>query len=189
MDICCRPSRDEPPLSWRNILSTVEVKRGDSGSVGSEGKSPYSGDFRNLRGAETVGSSKLPQSALRTIRVDEEYPSHRCVSIFFIFSSNYHQVQSGHALARKVKVSHLRLRIGRSHPERGAENCSKPTDPSRRGPGAMESQSLAGSASRGRSRTNQRQKSRGDRKGKRRTFKVQSTQARRCRLLSTSPTP
>ena len=49
-------------------------------------------------------SSKLPKSAPRTIRVDEEYPSHRCVSIVFIFPSNSHQVQSGHALAREVKV-------------------------------------------------------------------------------------
>jgi len=163
-DICCRPGRDEPPLSWRNILSTVEVRRDDSGSVGSEGK-----------------------SAPQKIIVDE-YPMHRCVSVSPLLPPHSHQLQSGHALAREVKVSHLGLRIGRSHHERGAENCTKPTDSSRRGPGAMGSQSLAGSASRGRSRTNQRQKSRRDRKRKRRTFKVQSTQARKCHLLSTSPT-
>jgi len=159
-DICCRPGRDEPPLSWRNILSTVEVRRDDSGGVGSEGKS-------------------APQKTV----ADEEYPSHRCVSVSPLLPSHSHQVQSGHALAREVKVSHLGLRIGHSHHERGAGNCTKPTDASRRGPEAMGSQNLAGSASRGRSQTNQRQKSRRDRRGKRRTFKVQSTQARRCRLL------
>ena len=188
-DICCKPGRDVPPLNWRNILSTVEVKRGDS-----EGKAkarsvklPYNGGFRNLRG-EAVESSKLPQSAPQKTMVDEGYQTHRCVSIAPLFSSHSHQVQSGQALAREVKVSHFRLRIGRSHPERGAENCTKSTEPSRRGPGAMEPQSPVGSASREQSRTNQRQKSRRDRKSKRRKFKVQSTQARRCHLLSTSPT-
>ena len=152
-DICCKPGRDEPPLSWHNILSTVEVKHGDS-----EGKAkarsvklPYNGGFTNLQGDEVVGSSKLPLSAPQKIVVDEEYPTHRCVSIAPLFSSNSHQVQSGHALAPEVKVSHFRLQIGRSHPERGADNCTKPTEPFRRGPGAMEPQSLVGSASRERS--------------------------------------
>ena len=138
-DICCKSGRDEPPLSWRNILSTVEVKHGDS-----EGKAKvrsvklsYNGGFTNLQGDEVVGSSKHPQSAPQKIIVDEEYPTHRCVSIA--------------PLAPEVKVSHFRLRIGRFHPERGAENCTEPTEPTRRGPGAMEPQSLVGSAIRERS--------------------------------------
>jgi len=93
-DICCKPSRDVPPLSWRNILSTVEVEHGDS-----EGKAkarsvklPYNGGFTNLQGDEAVGSSKLPQSAPQKIMVDEEYPTHRCVFIAPLFSSHSHQV-------------------------------------------------------------------------------------------------
>ena len=140
------------PLSWHNILSTVEVKHGDS-----EGKAkarsvklPYNGGFTNLQGDEVVGSSKLPLSAPQKIVVDEEYPTHRCVSVAPLFSHS-RQVQSGHALAPEVKVSHFRLRIGHSHPERGAENCKKPTEPFRRETGAMEPQSLVRSAIRERS--------------------------------------
>ena len=152
-DICCKPGRNEPPLSWRNILSTVEVKHGDSEGKGKvrSVKLPYNGGFTNIQGDEMVGSSKHPQSAPQKIIVDEEYPTHRCVSIAPLFSSHSHQVQFGHALAREVKVSHFRLRIGRFDPERGAENCTKPTEPTRRGPGAMEPQSLVGSAIRERS--------------------------------------
>ena len=192
--VCCKSRRSKPPLSWSNILSTVEVKRGDSGGAGSEGKakarsvkSKYDADFTDLQGDEVAESSKLPQSAPQKM-VDEEYPMHRCMSIALLFSSHSHQVQLGHALAREVKVLNLRLRIVRPHPKRGAENCTKPPRPSRRGPGAMESQNLVRPANRGRSRTNRRQKSQRGRKSKRRGFKVQSTQARRCHLLSTSPT-
>ena len=141
----------------------------------------------DLRGDEVPESSKLPQSAPQKM-VDEEYPMDRCMSITLLPPSYSHQVQLGHALVREVKVLNLRLRIGRSHPKRGAENCTKPPRPSRRGPGAMESQNLVGPANRRRSRTNRREKSRRDRKSKRQKFKVQSTQARRCHLLSTSPT-
>jgi len=137
-DICCKPGRDEPPLSWRDILSTVEVKRGDPRGTGYEGKPKYDGGFTNLQEDEVVGLPKLPRSAPQKM-VDEEYPTHRCVSIAPLTSSHSHQVQLGHARAREVKVSYLRLRIGRSHSERGAEICTKPTEPSRRGPGLMES--------------------------------------------------
>lgn len=37
-EICCRSWHSKPPLGWCNILSTVEVKPGDSGGAGSEGK-------------------------------------------------------------------------------------------------------------------------------------------------------
>ena len=126
-EICCKSRRGKRPLGWCNILSTVEVKRSDSGSTGSEGKakarsvkSKYDGGFMDLRGDE-VASSKLPQSAPQKM-VDEEYPMQHCMSIALVFSSHSHRVQLGHALAREVKVPNLRLRIGRSHPKRGAEN-------------------------------------------------------------------
>jgi len=193
-EICCKSWRNKPPLSWRNILSTVEVKRGDAGGAGSGGKakarsvkSKYDAGFMDLRGDGVTESLKPPQSAPQEM-VDEEYPMHRCMSIALLFPSHSHQVQSGHPLAREVKVLNLRLRIGRSHPKRGAENSTKPQGLSRRGPGAIESQNLVGPANRGRSQTNRRQKSWRDRKSKRRKFKVQSTQATRYHLPSTSPT-
>ena len=155
LDMCCKSGRDKPPLGWCNILSTVEVKRGDSGGAGSEGgakarsvKPKYDGGFTNLQGDEVVGSSK-PQQSVPQKMVDEEYSTHRCMSITLLFSSHSHQVQSGHALAREVKVYHLRLRIGRSHLKRGAENCTNPPRPTRREPGAMESQDLVGPANLG----------------------------------------
>jgi len=182
-------------LSWRNILSTVEVKRDDSGGAGSKDKAmersvkpKYTGGFGDLQDREVVGSSssKLPQSAPQKM-VDEEYSTRRCMSTALLFSSHSHQVQSEHALAREVKVSHLRPRIGRYHPKRGAENSTKPQKLPRRGPRAMEPQNLVGPANRGRNRTNQRQKSRRNRKSKHRKFRVQSTHARRFHPLSTSP--
>jgi len=95
LGICCESGRGKPPLGWFNILSTVEVKRGDSGGAGSEGgvkarsvKSKYAGGFTNLQGDEVLGSSKPQQSAPQKM-VDEEHSTHRCMSItpfFFTFS-------------------------------------------------------------------------------------------------------
>jgi len=156
-EICCEFRRSKHPLSWYNILSTVEVKRGDSkGKAKARSvNSKYDAGFMDLRGDEAAGSLKPPRSAPQKM-VDEEYPMHLCMSITLLFSSRSHHVQSGHLLARAVKVPHFQLRIGRSHPERGTENCTEPTEPSRRGSGAMEPQILVESASRERIRTNRR---------------------------------
>ena len=95
-EICCKSRRGKPYLSWSNILSTVEVKRGDSGGAGSEGKakarsvkSKYDAGFMDLQGDEVPESSKLPQSAPQKM-VDEEYPMDRCMSIALLFSSRSH---------------------------------------------------------------------------------------------------
>jgi len=111
-DICCESSRKKPELSWRNILSTVEVKRSGTGGAGkdenrqSKGKakektvkSMYTGDFRSLQGDLVAAPSKLSQSTPPGM-VDEEYSTRYCMSIallrFYLYSQ---QLQSGHALA------------------------------------------------------------------------------------------
>jgi len=78
----------------------------------------YAGGFKDLQGdGEGVpGSFKLPQPAPQKM-VYEEYPTHLCMSIALHLSSHSHQVQSRHALAREVRISHFRLRIGRSQPQ------------------------------------------------------------------------
>ena len=84
--ICCRTGCDQPMFGWRNILLTVEVKRGGSGGTGksrnkrskSEAKeksvkSMYTGDFWGLQeDLKATGASKPPQSAPPKM-VDEEY--------------------------------------------------------------------------------------------------------------------
>ena len=110
--ICCKSGCDEPELSWRNILSTVEVKRGDSGGAGKGGntrskgkakeksvKSMYTGDFWDLQGGlKVAGSSKLSQSAPQKM-VDEEYSTRLRVSITLRFYPCSNQLRLGHALA------------------------------------------------------------------------------------------
>jgi len=164
----CKFGPSKPSLSWRNILSTVEVKRSDSGGKAKARsvKSRYDADFMDLRGDKVARSFKPPQSAPQKV-VSEEYSTHHCMSIALHFSSHSHQDQSRHAPAQEAGVYPLRLRIGHSHPKRRAENCAKSLIPSRRGPGAMESQNLVRPANRGQSRTNGRQKSWRDRKSKR----------------------
>jgi hypothetical protein len=112
-DICCKSGRAEPALSWRNILSTVEVKRsgsrgaGKGRSGGSKGKakekpvkSTDKERFLDLQGdLEVAGSSKLPQSPPQKM-VDEEYSTQPRMSIVLLrFFSRSHQPQLGHALA------------------------------------------------------------------------------------------
>jgi len=161
----CKSDPSKPSLGWRNILSTVEVKHSDSGGKvkARSVKSKYNAAFEDLRGDGVTESLKPPQSAPQKM-VREEYPTYQCMSIALHFSSHSHQVQLRHAPAQESRIHHFRLRNGRSHPKRGAENSTKPQRPPRRGPGAI------------------------DRKSKRRKFKVQSTQATRYHLPSTSPT-
>ena len=84
-NVCSESSCDQPSLSWRNILSTLEVKPrglGDAGHSGNEPpkgkvkqnlvKSTYTGDFGKLRGdLEAVKPPKLTPSTPFNI-VDED---------------------------------------------------------------------------------------------------------------------
>jgi len=45
-NICCESGCDQPKLSWRNLLSTLEVKRGALGGAGNHGKKPSKGKAR-----------------------------------------------------------------------------------------------------------------------------------------------
>jgi hypothetical protein len=113
-DICCESGCDQPRLSWRNLLSTLEVKRGGPGGAGNSGKKPskgkakeklvgstYTEDFGDLKGdLEPARPPKPPQSAPLKM-VDEENPTRPRMSISpssFFFPCS-HQLQSGHALA------------------------------------------------------------------------------------------
>ena len=82
-DICCESGRDQPRLSWRNLLSTLEVKCG--GKKSSKGKA-YTKDFGDLEGdLGEVRPPKSPQPAPLKI-VSEENPTCACMSVsFFAF--------------------------------------------------------------------------------------------------------
>ena len=113
--ICCKSGCDQPVFRWRNILSTVEVKRGGSRGTDknrnkrSKGKtkeksvkSIYVGDFWGLQDLEAPGSSKLPQSAPPKM-VDEEYSTRSCMSVAFRrLSSHSQQLQLRCAQRRSV---------------------------------------------------------------------------------------
>jgi len=89
-DICHRSGCDQPSLSWRNVLSTLEVKHGGAGSTGNkpskgkaEGKSAihseYTGDFEDFQDpGATAQSGSPPPPLLRMVR--EEYPTGSCKS-------------------------------------------------------------------------------------------------------------
>ena len=108
--ICCKSGCDQPTLSWRNLLSTIEVKRGDSGSArkgGNKGKmekqlaeSTYTGDFSNLQGDLKVSEPPTPQQSAPPKMVSEEYPTRLRMSVPLPRLSSYsHQLQFRHALA------------------------------------------------------------------------------------------
>ena len=42
-DVCYHSGYDQPSLSWRNVLSTLEVKRGGPGGAGNTGNKPSKG--------------------------------------------------------------------------------------------------------------------------------------------------
>ena len=197
--VCCESNAKKPVLSWRNLLSTIEVKRGDSGGTGNSGnkrskgnakeKSAYIGDFGSLRGdLKAPGSSKLPQPALPKI-VDEEYSTDsRMPAMLRCLSLHSHQLQFRHALARELKEPHPPLQIFLpSHYKRDAEIFRKPRERFQRRSETVVAQDLVGRADR-RSRKIQRQKSRRDHKSKHRRFKAQSTRATSYHLPSTLPT-
>ena len=112
-DTCCESGSDKPALSWRNILSTIEVKRDSSGgadkggSQRSKGKaktksvqSMYTRDFWDLEGdLRVAGPPNHPQSEPLKM-VDEEFSTRSRMSIVLLcFSLHSHQPQLGHALA------------------------------------------------------------------------------------------
>jgi len=84
-DVCYRPDCDQPMLSWRNILSTLEVKRGagNTGNRLSKGKtkgkpvhSTYTSGFEDLTGdLGTMVSPRLPARPVPLKMVREEYPT------------------------------------------------------------------------------------------------------------------
>ena len=88
-DICCNSGYDCPRLSWRNLLSTLEVKRGHSGKCNAKGnvsKSTYDRGFRELGGDHEAASPPQPQQSVPPKAVRETIPTRRCMSItFFVF--------------------------------------------------------------------------------------------------------
>ena len=98
--ICCESSHSQPTLSWRNLLSTIEVKRG----VGTSGKkkskdktraksikSEYLGGFVDL---EEVLEATGPSIPSRTSKmVNEEYSVRTCSCIIhhLLLPSHSHQ--------------------------------------------------------------------------------------------------
>ena len=99
-NICCESGCDQPKLSWRNLLSTLEVKRGGLGGAGNHGKrsskgktkeqsvdSSYTAGFWDLKGDLEEKLSRAPQSAPFNM-VEEENPTRTRMPIspLFIFA-------------------------------------------------------------------------------------------------------
>jgi len=83
-NVCCESGCEQPTLSWRNLLSTVEVKRGGPGDAGNNGrtlskgkakkktvKSEYTGDFLGLQGDLEAARLSEPQKPAPLKMVDE----------------------------------------------------------------------------------------------------------------------
>jgi len=89
-DICYKPGCDQPRLSWRNLLSTLEIKRGGAGNVGNklpEGKAKgklaqpmYSGDFLDIGGELKAMAQPRPSQSAPLRMVNEENPTRACRS-------------------------------------------------------------------------------------------------------------
>ncbi|KAF9642015.1 hypothetical protein BDM02DRAFT_2818990 [Thelephora ganbajun] len=86
-DVCCESGSNKPSLSWRNLLSTIEVKRGSPGGAGNSGKNPskgkakenfkstYTGDFEDLRGDLQAARPPEPSQSSSFRMVSEENPT------------------------------------------------------------------------------------------------------------------
>lgn len=131
-EICCKFGPKKSKLSWRNLLSTVEVKLGGSravargGSKRSKGKAKekfpeYSGGFGDLRGDLGAPRPPKPPQPPPQKMVSEEHVTRSCMSVVFhLFSSRSHQLQLRRTPARETRVHLPRPRIG-SRCKRGAE--------------------------------------------------------------------
>ena len=162
-DICCESGCEQPTLSWRNLLSTVEVKRGGPGGAGNIGrglpgvkpkkksaKSVYNGDFGNLRGDLEAARPSEPPKPAPLKMVNEGNSTRHCTFIALLSASSHpHQFQLGHALAREARRPHLRLQVGKlSHNRRGTKILNPPEAPRRNSKGTR-TQNLVGQADRG----------------------------------------
>lgn len=155
-DICCESSCEQPTLSWRNLLSTIEVKRGSLRGVGealgkrSSGKAKekqlkveYVGDFGNLEGDRERPSR--PSQPAPPRMVDEEYSTRPSTCIALCLSPDSHQLQLRHALACEIRGLHPRLQIGRlPRHKRGVEICRTLTEQPQRSSEAKVTQDLVG---------------------------------------------
>ena len=103
LDMCCESGCEQPALSWRNLLSTVEVKRGGPGDAGNVGKtqskgkakkksvkSEYTGDFGDLLGDLEAARPSEPPKPAPLKMVDEENSTRHCASITLRFPSHSH---------------------------------------------------------------------------------------------------
>jgi len=98
---CCESACDQPSLSWRNLLSTLEVKRGGSRGAGPSGnkqskgkekaksvKLMYTGKFGELqRDLEAAGPSAGSSRPSLPSMVAEEYSTRTCSCIIILFLS------------------------------------------------------------------------------------------------------
>ena len=192
-NICCKSGCDNPTLSWRSVLSTVEVKRGNSKSSGKgRDKKIYTGSFQDIRGDLKEPVSSEPRRVPNM--VDEEYPVYPRTPIALCFPSYSHQFQSRRHPARKARAPHPRAQIGhRPHCNKSARLDGKYTRRPGRRSEPIVTQILVGPARREGKRRAARQwgrrhKGRIDHRNKHQGFKVQSMRATRYRPLSTSPT-
>jgi len=111
-NMCCESGCEQPALSWRNLLSTIEVKRGGPGDAGNSGKTQFKGkakkkfikpeyteDFGDLQGDLEAARPSEPPKPAPLKMVDEGNPTRHRTSIALLSVPSYsHQLQLGHAL-------------------------------------------------------------------------------------------
>ena len=161
-DICCESVCERPSLSWRNLLSTIEVKRDSAGGAGNSGKklskgkaveklvkSTYVGGLGDLqREFEAVGPPE-PLRPVSFILVDKENSTRNRMCTALQRPLPSHQLQLVQALASEIRGPRPRFRIDHFHHDtRGAEICRLPPEGPRRSSKAGATQNLAGLAKR-----------------------------------------
>ena len=82
-DICCKSGCDQPKLNWRNLLSTVEVKRGSKPGGANKRflKKVYSSDFEDLGAEPTTAEPPTFRPFALPQRAREVYPTRSRMSI------------------------------------------------------------------------------------------------------------
>jgi hypothetical protein len=81
-DICCRSGTHQPKFNWRNLLSTLEVKRGVNEMAGERLRTKqYTSGFQDLSAGRPAAEPPTSLPPTQPDMVQEEYPAHNRMSI------------------------------------------------------------------------------------------------------------
>lgn len=85
LDACCKSGKEQPTLKWRDVLSTVEVKRSGvaKGKVKGIDSKVYTGNFSDFQGDFKVPPSSEPWQPAPLGIVGEEQLARKCTFAVF----------------------------------------------------------------------------------------------------------